>query len=230
MPRQARVIVPGFPHHIVQRGHNRQPVFVERRDFEYYLANLQEWKQVYELEVFSYCLMTNHVHLVVQANDNVTAIPQLMKRLAGRQTRFVNALEKRSGSLWEGRYKISPIDTDAYLLACCRYVELNPVEAGMVDKPEQDEWSSYCARGGMSHCQWLDEPDTFLALAVSHQLRVEAYRQFFEQDDGSVSDELIGNAINSNKLTGDNKFVDEIGKRIDIRVETRKPGRPASQK
>ncbi|MCD1649295.1 transposase [Marinobacter adhaerens] len=88
MPRQARVIVPGFPHHIVQRGHNRQPVFVERRDFEYYLA-----------------------------------IPQLMKRLAGRQTRFVNALEKRSGSLWEGRYKISPIDTDAYLVACCRYVE-----------------------------------------------------------------------------------------------------------
>ena len=126
--------------------------------------------------MFSYCLMTNHVHLVVQANDNVTAIPQLMKRLAGRQTRFVNALEKRSGSLWEGRYKISPIDTDAYLLACCRYVELNAVEAGMVDKPVQDEWSSYCARVGMSHCQWLDEPDTFLALAVSHQLRVEAYR------------------------------------------------------
>jgi len=97
MPRQARVIVPGFPHHIVQRGHNRQPVFVERRDFEYYLANLQEWKQVYELEVFSYCLMTNHVHLVVQANDNVTAIPQLMKRLAGRQTRFVNSLENAVG-------------------------------------------------------------------------------------------------------------------------------------
>ena len=86
MPRQARVIVPGFPHHIVQRGRNRQPVFVERRDFEYYLANRQEWKQVYELNVFSYCLMTNHVHLVVQANDNVTAIPQLMGK-PGRENR-----------------------------------------------------------------------------------------------------------------------------------------------
>lgn len=96
------MIVLGFPHHIVQRGHNRQPVFVERHDFEYYLANLQEWKQVYELEVFSYCLMTNHVHLVVQANGNVTAAPQLMKRLAGRQTRFVNALEKCSRLLAEG--------------------------------------------------------------------------------------------------------------------------------
>jgi REP element-mobilizing transposase RayT len=137
------VIVPGFPHHIVQRGHNRQPVFVERRDFEYYLANLQEWKQAYELEVFSYCLMMNHVHLVVQANDNLSAIPQLMKRLAGRKTRFVNALEKRSGS---------------------------------------------------------------------------------------PSDELIRAAINSNKLTGGNKFVDEIENRIGIRVETRRPGRPATEK
>ena len=177
------MIVPGFPHHIVQRGHNRQPVFVERRDFDYYLANLQEWKPVYELEVFSYCLMTNHVHLVVRVNDNVTAILQLMKRLAGRQTRFVISLEKRSGSLWEGRYKISPVDTDVYLLACCRYVELNPVKAGMTD-----------------------EPDTFRAMAGSYQASLEAYRQFAGQENSSPADELIRAAISSNKLTGGNKF------------------------
>ncbi|WP_227538194.1 transposase [Marinobacter vulgaris] len=157
-----------------QRGHNRQPVFVERRDFKYYLENLQEWKQVYGVELYSYCLMTNHIHLVVQASDNVTAIPQLMKRLAGRQTGFVNALESRSGSFWEGRYKISAIDTDAYLLACCRYVELNPVKAGMVEKAEQYEWSSYPARLGMVPCDWLDEAETFRSLAGSHQLRAEA--------------------------------------------------------
>ena len=145
MPRQARVIVPGLPHHIVQRGHNKQPVFIEDRDFQYYLDNLQEWKHTLGLEVFSYCLMTNHVHLVVKATDELTAIPQLMKRLAGRQTRFVNKLEQRTGSLWEGRYKISPIDTDHYLLSCCRYVELNPVKAGMVDAAEHYPWSSYAA-------------------------------------------------------------------------------------
>lgn len=82
MPRQARVIVPGFLHHIVYRGHNCQPVPVKRRDFEYYLADLQEWKQVYELEVFSYCVMTGHVHLVVPANDNLIAIFQLLEPLA----------------------------------------------------------------------------------------------------------------------------------------------------
>lgn len=230
MPRQTRVIVPGFPHRIVQRGHIRQPVFVERRDFEYYLANLQEWKQVYELELFSYCLMTHHVHLVVQANDNLIAIRQLMKCLDGRQTRFVNALVKRSGSLWEGRYKISPIDTDAYLLACCRYVELNPVKAGMGRKPESYEWSSYSARVGVSHCNWLDEPDIFRALAGRRQLRGEAYRQFVEQENGSSSGELIRLAINSDKVTDGNKFVDEIENRIGIRVEARKPGRPVSEK
>ena len=94
MPRQARVIVPGLPHHIVQRGHNRQAVFVETRDYEYYLTNLREWKITLGLEVYSYCLMTNHVHLVVRATDELSAIPQLMKRLAGRQTRFVNSMER----------------------------------------------------------------------------------------------------------------------------------------
>jgi len=142
----------------------------------------------------------------------------------------VNALERRSGSLWEGRCKISPIDTDAYLLACCRYVELNPVKAGMVEKAEQYEWSSYPARLKMVPCDWLDEAETFRSLAGSHQLRSEAYRRFVECEGSSKSDELIASAINSNKLTGGGKFIDEIERRMGVRVEMRKPGRPASGK
>jgi putative transposase len=214
MPRQARLIAPGFPHHIVQRGHNRQPVFVRPRDFNYYLANLEEWKQTYEIEVYSYCLMTNHVHLIVQANDNTTAIPQLMKRLAGRQTRFANTTDGRSGTLWDGRYKTSPIDTDAYLLACCRYVEINPVKAGMVDSAELYEWSSYPARIGLTHCDWLDEPATFGEIAADRQQRVEVYKRFVEDSAVSKTDELIRSAINSNELTGSAKFANEIKRRI----------------
>lgn len=123
MPRRARVIVPGMPHHIVQRGHNRNAVFVELRDYRYYLENLAEWKLELGLKVFSYCLMANHIHLVVEVGDDPAAVGHLMKRLAGRQTRFVNKVEGRTGSLWESRYKISPIDSEAYLLQCCRYVE-----------------------------------------------------------------------------------------------------------
>ena len=226
MPRQARVIVPGFPHHIVQRGHNKQPVFIEEGDFHYYLANLEEWKEKLGLQVYSYCLMTNHVHLVVQANDELAAIPELMKRLAGRQTRFVNKMEKRTGSLWEGRYKISPIDTDEYLMSCCRYVELNPVKAGMVASAGAYPWSSYPARIGLKPTAWLDEPPSFQALGPDRRTRIERYRAFVSDETFSRKDAQIRTAIDRNKLTGGEKFVDEVERRIGLRVEERGPGRP----
>ncbi|MEQ8959474.1 MAG: transposase, partial [Coleofasciculus sp. C2-GNP5-27] len=121
-----------MPHHIVQRGHNRKAVFVEAGDYRYYLHNLREWKLTLGVKVYSYCLMTNHVHLIVEPGDDVTTVSRLMKQLAARQTRWVNKQEGRSGSLWEGRYKSSPIQRDCYLLQCCRYVERNPVKARMV--------------------------------------------------------------------------------------------------
>jgi len=109
-----------MPHHIVQRGHNRKAVFVEADDYHYYLENLREWKLALGVKVYSFCLMTNHVHLVVESAADCTTISRLMKQLAARQTRRVNKLEGRSGSLWEGRYKISPIQREQYLLQCCR--------------------------------------------------------------------------------------------------------------
>ena len=130
-------MVPNTPHHIVQRGHNKQVVFVSDDDYQYYLENLFEWKAQLNCKVYAWCLMTNHIHLVINPGDEVDNLGKLMKRLAGKQTRYVNRLERRSGSLCEGRYKSSPIETDTYLLACCRYVELNPVRAKMVEKPEE---------------------------------------------------------------------------------------------
>jgi len=136
MPRRARIILSNTAHHIVQRGHNRQAVFIEDADYQYYLRTLREWKEELAIKVYGYCLMTNHVHLIIDPCEDRDNLGKLMKRLAGRQTRYVNYLERRSGSLWEGRYKSSPIETDTYLLACCRYVELNPVKAGMVKRTE----------------------------------------------------------------------------------------------
>lgn len=100
MPRTDRVVLPNYAHHIVQRGHNRQVVFAVEDHYLYYLDTLKAWKETYGIKVYGYCLM---------------------KCLAGRQTRYVNRLEGRRGTLWEGRYKSSPIQTDEYLLACCRY-------------------------------------------------------------------------------------------------------------
>ena len=146
MPRRARVLVPGCPHHLVQRGHNRNAVFVADEDYQYYLDNLTEWKNQLGIRIYAWCLMTNHIHLVVEALSEVSNISLLMKRVNGRQSAYTNRLENRSGSLWEGRFKASPIQRESYLLNCNRYVELNPVRAGMVTHASDYLWSSYRAR------------------------------------------------------------------------------------
>ena len=117
----------------MHRGHNRNAVFVEESDYLYYLSNLKAFKCEFDVKVYAWCLMTNHVHLVLQPERDGRDIGELMKRLAGRQTRYVNKKEGRTGSLWEGRYKLSVIDRDSYLLQCCRSVELNSVKAAMVE-------------------------------------------------------------------------------------------------
>ena len=141
MPRIARIVIADYPHHIIQRGHNRQVVFVGDEDYLYYLENLKEWKKTFKCKVYAYCLMTNHVHLIVSPGKKAENLALLMKRVSGRQTRYVNKIERRSGTLWEGRYKSSLINEDGYLLACCRYIELNPVRAGIVNEPAEYRWS-----------------------------------------------------------------------------------------
>lgn len=139
MPRTARIILPNFPHHVIQWGHNRQGVFADDNDYQYYLNNLWEGKEKLGCRVYAYCLMTNHVHLVVDPGRKPARLSLLMKHVAGRPTRYVNALEHRTGTLWEGRFKSSPIQRDAYLFACCCYIELNPVRVGLVATPQ--EWA-----------------------------------------------------------------------------------------
>ncbi len=101
MPRTARIVIPHTPHHIVQRGHNRQAVFVSDDDYNYYRENLIDFKREFGCSIYAYCLMTNHVHLIVDPGDNPASLSLLMKRAAGRQTRYVNKLEGRSGSFWK---------------------------------------------------------------------------------------------------------------------------------
>ena len=120
MPRKVRILILNCPHHIVQRRHNRQTVFVEDEDGHYYLENLREWKDELEIKLYGWCLLTNHIQLILETSDDLKSIPALMKRINVRQSAYVNKLEGRSGSLWEGRYKASPIQRDAYLLSCLR--------------------------------------------------------------------------------------------------------------
>jgi len=141
----------------VQRGYNKQVVFAQEADFQFYLGTLEDFKALYGVKVYGFCLMTNHVHLIPQPGEAINGLGEFMKRLSERQARSVNRQESRAGTLWEGRYRSSPIQTDAYLLAVCRYVELNRVHARMPDDPAAYPRSSYGWHAGVgSQFRWLD--------------------------------------------------------------------------
>ena len=226
MPRTARIVLPYTPHHIVQRGHNRQTVFVTDDDYNYYLENLIEFKRSFGCKIYAYCLMTNHVHLVVDPGKNPDSLSLLMKRVAGRQTRYVNKLEKRTGSLWEGRFKSSMISTEEYLPACCRYIELNPLRAGMVTDPGEYQWSSY----GAKVLGWKDTVVDFhpssLALGESDGARQMAYAEYVHGTVPEYEIKLLREALQRGQLTGSDRLRAEMERKLGIRLSNKRQGRP----
>lgn len=226
MPRTARLIVPDYPHHIIQRGHNRQVIFASDEDYLFYLDNLREWKEKLGCQIYAYCLMTNHAHLIIDPGHEEKNIALLMKRVAGRQTRYVNKMEKRTGSLWEGRYKSSPISTNEYLLSCCRYIELNPVRAGMVIDPLGYRWSSYLSKIGELKQELLDYDPCYLSLGDSQEKRCIKYAEWVATSIPTGELEQIRHSLQRGQLTGSKKFVDEVERKIERRVEFRGQGRP----
>jgi putative transposase len=225
--RSPRVFIPGFSHHVVQRGHDHKAVFVDTGDYEYYLDNLIEWKAHYNVAVYAYCLMTNHVHLILEPRTDGGTISSLMRRVSARQGRRVNRLEKRIGTLWSGRFKSSVIDTDRYLMACLRYVELNPVRAGMVSRPEDYCWSSYAQQAGICDDIWIDTHPMARHSCATNADRHSEYREFVKAGVATQEMAVIRNAVGRNQLTGGADFVDEIERRTGIRVNSRGRGRPA---
>jgi putative transposase len=201
-------------------------VFVNHQDYEYYLNNLLEWKSELGVQLFAYCLMTNHVHLVLYPTREPGDISTLMKNIASRQTRRINRLEKRSGTLWESRFRSSPIQTDVYLMACTRYVELNPVRAGMASSPADYPWSSFLDKVGSSSSALTDFDPCYLALADTKARRQQKYRNFV--DSGAPTPELdrIRCALQRGQLTGNNCFIDEVEERLGRRIGDKARDRP----
>lgn len=226
MPRTARIVLAGYPHHVVQRGHNRKTVFARERDYTRYLENLEELKEKYQVRVFAYCLMTNHVHLLLQPDEQASALGQLMKALAGRATRYRNMRQKRTGTLWEGRYRSSPVQSDQYLMACCRYIELNPVRAAMVEAPESYRWSSCRQHLGLCESRWIDLDPVYQGLGATDGERAARYRQLLGRQPSVETQRTIRQALQRGQLTGNAQFVDEVDATIGRRVTARGPGRP----
>jgi putative transposase len=226
MPRTGRLVITGYSHHVIHRGHNRQAVFTVDEDYRYYLDNLREWKERLGCRLYAYCIMPNHVHLVVDPGERGENLALLMKRVAGRQTGFVNSREKRTGTLWEGRYRSSPISTDDYLLPCCRHVELNPVKAGIVADPATYRWSSYAGKVGGEGHDWLDQDPIYHGLGKTAEERQASYRKWTLEAVDEKELELLRQSIQRGGLTGGSGFVEEVSALLGKRFELRSPGRP----
>ena len=225
MPRRPRVILPNIPQHIIQRGNNRTACFYADEDYGRYLDWLKEYADKTDCHIHAYVLMTNHVHLLASASTT-EAIGAMMKALGQRYVQYINRSYKRSGTLWEGRYKSCPTQAEAYLLACQRYIELNPVRANIVQHPAEYKWSSYQANAQGADTEIIKPHALYKALGADAQTRQVAYRELFryELDPGTI--DQIRTATNGNYALGNDLFKAQIAAALGRRVEAGKAGRP----
>jgi len=182
MPRQARVVVPSIALHVVQRGHDRRDCFRHDTDYLVYLSNLRALSASSDCALHAYCLMTNHVHLLLTPRS-AESCALLMRSLGQRYVQYFNRRYARSGTLWEGRFRSCLVDSAEYVLACHRYIELNPVRAGMVTSPSAYEWSSYAGNAGSISNRLLTPHAEYLGLATDPVTRHAAYRNLFAMAD-----------------------------------------------
>jgi putative transposase len=216
MPRNTRLIIPNICHHAIQRGNNRQDVFQEKEDRFYYLKWAGELAERYHVPIIGYCLMTSHTHLLVLPRSEAGMI-NFMKLLAQRYTQYYNRKYHRSGKLWENRYKLHPVDPDVYYVVL-RYIERNPVKAGMVADGADYPWSS-----GSYHL--LGREDKTIKADYLHDSAF-SYREFFYEQERSKDVEAIRDAAQQGKAWGRAAFLERLGNKLNRVVVPRKRGRP----
>ncbi len=205
MARKPRVIVPGQPVHVILRGNNRQSVFYTESDYRKYKEILTEYAEEYECAIHAYILMTNHIHLLVTPADK-DGLPKLMQAMGRKYVRHINILYKRSGTLWEGRYKSALIDSENYFMTCSRYIELNPVRAGMVSSPEQYKWSSFHSNALGFNDEIIIPHNQYMRLGRTNVERQKAYRALFTTDLDHQNLKMLRDSTNQCALVGDNGF------------------------
>jgi putative transposase len=226
MARPPRLELPGVPHHVIQRGNNRAACFFGDTDRRFYLKCLKESAARRGCEVHAYVLMTNHVHLLVTPSEP-GAIGAMMQDLGRRYVRVINTIHARYGTLWQARFRCGPIDSENYFLVCQRYIELNPVRAGLVSQPAAYPWSSHSHYSAGKANKLITEHPVYLQLGATAPERRAAYLFLFAEalDERVVA--RIREAVNSDSAFGSEAFLDDAEAKLgrSVRLPTR--GRPA---
>jgi len=217
MARMPRITCPGLPHHVIQRGNNRSAIFFDDKDHHVYLNGLGEAMQKYGCKLHAYVLMTNHVHLLLTP-ESESSISQMIQSLGRRYVRYINTAYRRTGTLWEGRFKSSVVQSERYLLTCYRYIELNPVRAGMVKLPQAYRWSSYACNGMGHKNKYIEPHKEYLRLGVDEKERCAAYRALFPPHINPETLREIRDSANRNLILGNDSFMNEVEARLKRRV------------
>jgi putative transposase len=225
MARLTRISPKDIPIHIIQRGNNRQVCFGSNDDYAAYADWLKAYSIKYEVSIHAWVMMTNHVHLLcTPCKEN--GVSQMMQALGRRYVRYFNIKYKRTGTLWEGRYKSCLVQSETYLLEVYRYIEMNPVRAGMVSSPEKYHWSSYQINALGKLSDLCTPHPVYLKLGRSLKACCKRYKKLCSHCINSEILEQIRSATNKSMVVGDDQFCDEIEALTGRRVREKKRGRP----
>jgi putative transposase len=229
MARLARVSPIEVPQHIVQRGNNRQVCFGSEEDMKAYLNWLNKFSKKYLVDIHAWVLMTNHVHILCTPYEE-GAVSKMMQSIGRMYVRYYNSTYQRSGTLWEGRFKSSLIQSEKYLLELHRYIELNPVRANRVDEPSAYSWSSHTCNALGIETELQTPHLLYLALGKTKRERLESYRELFKTHISVERLKEIRKSVNKGLALGDGQFTRQIETLTKKRITPRKAGRPKKKK
>lgn len=226
MARQPRLIVPQQPHHVIQRGNNRQAIFRDDADYQRFLVWLKDAARFYEVAIHAYVLMPNHLHLLATPAD-ATGLALMMQKVGRLYVPWFNHKYERSGGLFEGRFRTSLIDSDRYFMCCSRYIELNPVRAQMVVAPGDYPWSSYAHHAGDRIDTLVSDHNLFWALGNTPFQREAAYMDMVRQGLSTEEVDFITRSILKNQPLGSDAFKTELERKTQRQILPAKRGRPS---
>lgn len=227
MARRPRIYIPGVAHHLIQRGNNREACFYEEADYKAYLSHLYDVATQYSVAIHAFVLMTNHVHLLATPS-NEQALGKMMQALGRRYVQFFNHKYSRTGTLWEGRYKSTLVQSEQYLLTVYRYIELNPVRASMVKHASEYPWSSYRFNAVGLNIQLISPHREYLKLGNSPDARQKYYRSLFRGRMAEKAIAEIQDCTNKAWVLGSDRFKLQIEKKTGI--ATQRVGRGGDRK
>jgi putative transposase len=222
MPRVARIVGKGYPHHVVQRGNNREKVFLDKEDFRKYLSYLEKYSAEKKVVILAYCLMSNHVHLLVRPLEE-NALSKMMQGVTLCYTQYFNKKNKRTGRLWECRYHSTVIEEEAYLWGVSKYIESNPVRAKIVREPEAYRYSS-------ARVHLLGESNPLLKEPLFDERDLNEYKKFMKRREDKQVVEKIRRHTRLGRPLGDGGFLETLSRRLGRSFVFRSKGRPRQEK